>query len=267
MSAQPSTESQGQYIKANGLDIYYEEYGSGEPLILLHGGTQSSRLWQFLIPSFVEHFRVITPDSRGHGRTDNPSGELSYRTMADDIHAFADALGVVHPCILGFSDGAQIALELGMSYPDFARALVAVGAFYKFSEGYFTSLLALGIEGPSQFNDEQVQLNRPELIEYWQTEHARADDPTYWRKLLQQVSVLFCTPLDYTPEEFARITGPILIVLGDRDSYIPVEQALEMYRMIPNAELAIVPNSPHGGPLTHVGALPTYLDFFKRHLT
>jgi pimeloyl-ACP methyl ester carboxylesterase len=73
--------------------------------------------------------------------------------------------------------------------------------------------------------------------------------------------------LDYTPEEFGQITVPILIMQGDRDSFIPVEQAVEMYRMIPNAELAIVPNASHGGPLTQDSALPTILDFLKRHST
>src|SRR3954465_12078207 len=104
MSTQLPTESQGQYVQANGLTIHYEEYGSGKPLILLHGGTQTSKLWTPLIPSFAQHFRVITPDSRGHGRTDNPAEEMSYQVMADDMVAFATALEIAHPFVLGFSD-------------------------------------------------------------------------------------------------------------------------------------------------------------------
>jgi pimeloyl-ACP methyl ester carboxylesterase len=187
--------------------------------------------------------------------------------MADDVATFASALGVAHPLILGFSDGGQIALELGMRYPSFARVLAMVGAFYKFSERYFEFVRAMGMEGPNNVNFEQTQQDHPDVIAYWQAEHARSDDPAYWQKLIKQLSVLWYTPVDYTPEDFELITAPTLIMLGDRDGAIPVAQAVEMYQMIPKAELAIVPNADHGGPLTHVGTLPTVLDFFKRHST
>jgi pimeloyl-ACP methyl ester carboxylesterase len=89
------------YIEANGLRVYYEVYGEGEPLLLLHGGTATSRSWASHLPAFTEHFRVFAPDSRGHGRTDNPTGELGYRAMADDVAALVDALGLRRPLILG----------------------------------------------------------------------------------------------------------------------------------------------------------------------
>ena len=104
----------GHYVEANGLKIYYEEYGSGEPLVLIHGGTVNSSMWETQVPVFAQHFRVITPDSRGHGRTDNPRGELSYRLMAEDAAAFIKALGLTKPLICGYSDGGQITLEIGM---------------------------------------------------------------------------------------------------------------------------------------------------------
>src|SRR5918998_344841 len=106
----------GTYIEANGLRVYYEVYGEGEPLLLIHGGTATSRSWASHLPAFTEHFQVFAPDSRGHGRTDNPTGELSYRVMADDVAA----LGLQRPLVLGYSDGGRIALELGMRYPGLA---------------------------------------------------------------------------------------------------------------------------------------------------
>jgi pimeloyl-ACP methyl ester carboxylesterase len=84
----------GMYIEANGLEVYYEAYGEGEPLMLIHGGTATSQSWASHLPAFTEHFEVFTPDSRGHGRTDNPTGELGYRVMADDAAALIDALGL-----------------------------------------------------------------------------------------------------------------------------------------------------------------------------
>ena len=111
---QVAPSQNGKYVKANGVNIYYEEYGSGEPLVLLHGGMGASNDFEHLIPAFSKQFRVITPDSREHGRTDNPSGNFSYRLMADDVAAFINALNLSQPSICGWSDGGQIALELGM---------------------------------------------------------------------------------------------------------------------------------------------------------
>jgi pimeloyl-ACP methyl ester carboxylesterase len=82
----------GKYVQANGINIHYEEYGEGAPLILLHGGTSTLAEWQAHIPSFAPHFHIYALDSRAHGKTDNPSGRLSYRMMADDVAAFIKAL-------------------------------------------------------------------------------------------------------------------------------------------------------------------------------
>ena len=105
-------------IRANGLEIHYRELGQGPPLVLLHGGTLTSGSWASHLPIFAERFRVLAPDSRGHGKTRNPAGHLSYRQMADDIAAFIEALGLEKPMVLGYSDGGQVALELGLHYPE-----------------------------------------------------------------------------------------------------------------------------------------------------
>jgi pimeloyl-ACP methyl ester carboxylesterase len=165
MSTDGSSTEQGQYVKANGLDIYYQEYGTGEPLLLIHGGTITSNSWQAHAPSFAQHFRVIAPDSRGHGRTRNPTGEFSYRLMADDMAVFVQALSLNKPLICGFSDGGQIALEIGMCYPYLAKALVVGGAWYKFSERYCNVLKEWGIEGPGIVDIAQIQKSTPGLVE------------------------------------------------------------------------------------------------------
>jgi len=79
----------GTHIEANGLQVYYEVHGEGKPLLLIRGGTATSQASASHLPAFAEHFRIFTPDSRGHGNTDNPTGELGYRAMADDVAAFA----------------------------------------------------------------------------------------------------------------------------------------------------------------------------------
>jgi pimeloyl-ACP methyl ester carboxylesterase len=269
MSTEGNATSQGQYAQANGLEIYYEEYGSGEPLLLPHGGTLTAHSWQAHAPLFAQHFRVIAPDSRGHGRTRNPSGELSYRLMADDMAAFVQALGLNKSLLCGYSDGGQIALEFGMHYPDLAKALVVCGAWYKFSEGYCNGLKGWGLEGPGVVDMVKLQTNMAGAVEFWQTEHAPLGGPDAWQTLLRSIATMWWTPLNYTATDFEKITSPTLILLGDRDEFIPVEEAVEMYRFIPQAELAILPNANHGETVSGSSGvnplfLNTVLDFLLR---
>jgi len=265
---QPELNStqKGRFVRANGLNIFYEEYGSGTPLILLHGGTVSSNMWRPFLPSFVSHFRVITPDSRGHGKTNNPSGGLSYHLMAEDIAAFIQALKLTRPLILGYSDGGQIALELGIRYPGLTGALVLGATEYKISETSINFFKAMGFEKPGMVNIEQIQRDHPELITLLKGEHVRVDEPDYWKTLLKQYSILWWSPPGYTADDFHKITEPTLVLQGDRDEIVELEQAIEMYRFIPNAELVILPNSRHSSPNAKLLA-EAVLDFFLRHST
>ena len=267
MSLEEGTSmQQGRYIAANGLDIYYEEYGEGEPLLLLHGGTATVQSWQQHIPAFAPHFRVIALDSRGHGKTNNPAGELSYSMMAADVAAFIQALDLEKPLVLGYSDGGQIALELGMRYPDLASALVLGGTCYKFPEQYFEALKGFGVVPSGAVTVERMQIESPEWVEYLKTEHARADDSDYWQTLMKQISSLWWNVQDYRIEDLEKITAPTLIILGDRDEGAGLEQAVEMYRYIPNAELAVLPNADHGTAFGEL-SIPLMLDFLMRHNT
>lgn len=255
---------QGHYVQANGLNVYYEEYGSGKPLILLHGGTVTSQMWQPFLSFFVPHFRVITPDSRAHGKTNNPSGELSYHLMADDVIAFIQALNLTEPLVFGYSDGGQIALEIGMRYPNIPAALVVGAAWYKFSETYINFLKRVGFEGLGMVNFEKIQSHAPEWVSVLKTEHTHTDDSDYWQTLLKQISIMWWTPLDYTADDFHKITAPTLVLIGDRDGTIEIEQAVDMYQLIPNAELVVLPNTNHFSALNEYST-KLVLDFLVRH--
>lgn len=234
------------HVSANGLQMYYEAYGEGYPLILLHGGTATVSSFHDQIPAFVKDFRTIAIDSRGHGKTDNPARELSYATMADDVAAFIRVMSLNAPIVLGFSDGAQIALELGLRHPGLARALVLGGAYYRFSKQYQDGLRSFGFEGPQEDGGTAHVREVPEeWADYLRQEHAREGDPDYWKTLMDQIAILWWTPLNYTFEDFLKISVPTLIVSGDREEASEVEQSVEMYRMIPKAELFIVPNAGH----------------------
>lgn len=247
-------------VEANGLKMYYQEVGTGDPVILLHGGTATGNSWQDHVQAYAKHFRVIAPDWRGHGKTNNPGGQFDYHTLADDIVAFAQALGLNKPFICGYSDGGQITLDLGIRHPDVAGGLGIGGACYKFTDLYFNNLRNMGFVAPGDVKTDQMD---DDWRGYLETEHQRDDDPEYWKTLVKQISHMWWRPLDYTEDDLRKITAPTLITLGDRDG-VEVEQMVEMYRLMPRAELGIIPHADHGGG---VGELykNMVLEFLLRH--
>jgi pimeloyl-ACP methyl ester carboxylesterase len=240
MAAVVGTPQAGQYVRANGLEIYYEEYGSGQPLLLLYGGTQTHSLWEQHIPILAQHFRVITPDSRGHGKTVNPMSTLSYRMMADDTAALIEALGLEQPLVCGFSDGGRICLEMGTNYPGLAKAYVVNGASYRWSEALLRETKQMGLESPGIVNFERFEQYDPRWVLHLQQQYES------WHDILIQISHMWLAPWDHTDEDLRKIGEPTLLLAGDRDDLgLPVEYAVHMYRTIPKAELAIAPNSGH----------------------
>lgn len=254
----------GHYVRVNGMDMFYEDYGVGRPLILLHGGRSTSQTWQPFLPILTPHFRVITPDSRAHGRSNNPTGVLSYRLMANDIAAFIQALNLVKPFVFGYSDGGQIALELGMHYPTIPEALVIGAAWYKFSPIYLNTMKSAGFESPGEVNFGRIQTESPEWVEEMKRDHVSSVDPDYWQTLLKQISVMWWTALDYTRKDFQKIVAPSLVLLGDRDGIIELQQAVDMYQFIPNAELFIIPKADHFTAPCEL-SMRIVLDFLLRH--
>lgn len=236
-----------KYIEANGLSIYYEEYGQGEPLVLLHGGTVTGDFnWNVpgITPVLAEHYHVFLPDSRGHGKTNNPAGKLSYAMMADDMAAFIQALGLEKPIIGGWSDGAQIALELGMRYPELTKGLIIGAAWYRFTDQYIELLENWGMTEKVNFEEAEKTPFFTNFIETWKNLHGE----DHWREMVQECAKMFWTPLDYTAADFQKVDVPALVLLGDRDQAIPVEVGFEMYQMFPKGELSIVPNGEHNIP-------------------
>ncbi len=258
--------NRGNYVTANGISIYYEEYGSGRPLVLLHGGTQTSASWHEYLPLFTPHFRVITPDSRGHGRTNNPAAALSYRLMAADIASFLHALDITAPLLLGYSDGGQIALQLAMDYPGIASAYAAGGIYYQLTGSILKFIKSMGFIAPGIVDYGIMGREDPDSVSSLSADHVWSDDPDYWQKLLEQLSLMWWIPLDYTEEDFKKIREPFLILAGDRDQFCPVQQAVDMYRFIPHSELAVFPNATHSTAISET-TLPVVIDFFQRHVS
>src|SRR3954463_6055291 len=119
----------GRWIQINGARLYCDDRGAGPPIVLIHAGLISRAIWEPLLPALIDDFRVITPDSRGHGRSTNPSGELSYGQIAADVAALITALELDRPVVGGYSDGGQVALEIGARHPEAAGGFI-IGAAY-----------------------------------------------------------------------------------------------------------------------------------------
>jgi pimeloyl-ACP methyl ester carboxylesterase len=246
MKPSQSLNDQGTYVQVNGLRMYCETYGEGMPVILLHGGLETCQMWAPVIPLFSQHYQVITPDTRGHGRTKNPSGKFSYPLLAEDIKLFIDALELQDSLIAGYSDGGQIALEMAMNYPGLARGYM-IGAIFNSMTAEWRQMMQgpLGFDGPGVVDfDRMIQMNA-EFIPPLEQKHDVFHEPGYWKNLLTQVSQAWWEPPAHIQADFAKITEPVLFWCGDQDVFCPPEQSLEMYRMVKNAELAIIPNADH----------------------
>ena len=229
-------------IDVNGFQLYYEERGGGEPLLLLHGGTGIGADWQHVFTGGdPAGFRVIVPDARGHGRSTNPSRAFTFRQAALDAFALLDHLGIPRVKAIGLSLGAKTLLHMATQQPKRIDAMVLVSA-----TPYF----------PAQVRAAMAQLSADAFDEAaWaaqRTRHVRGDDQT--RMLFDQMRGLkdHDDDMAFTPTLLATISARTLIVHGDRDPLYPVELAMEMYRAIPASALWVVPSGGHGpifGPL------------------
>src|SRR5689334_16339062 len=128
MSRTTDTKAAGSYADVNGIKLYYEIHGTGQPLVLLHGGLGSGEMFGPVLAQLAEHHRVIVPDLQGHGRTADIDRPIDIRLMADDIAALIDHLGLEKPDLVGYSLGGGVALHTAAKYPAKVRRLVAVSA-------------------------------------------------------------------------------------------------------------------------------------------
>lgn len=260
--AEPAATA-GRYVDAGGLSVWYTDQGQGPPLILVHGGLATGEImWnRRVVDDLARTYRVLIPDSRGHGRTDNPAGTLGYDQMADDVVAFAQALDIDRPLVLGYSDGAQVALELGLRHPGFPLAMVIGGVVTGQSEAYRQTLRELGFPEPGKVDPAQVERAMGSFYETIRTahHHARGDDGL--RVYLRQISELWHSVPEYTDAQLASIPTPSLVITGDRDG-ASVDDSLRLFRLLPRGELAVVPNADHGA-----GEKPVFWELVKDFLS
>ncbi len=228
--------AQGKIVSVNGMEMYYEIHGQGEPLVLLHGFAESSQGWIPFIEDFSKHFQLIIPDLRGHGRSTNPNPTeiFSIRQAAQDVLALLDHLDITEFKTIGLSLGAVTSLHMSVLQPERVDAQVLVGGTTHFPE-----------ECRNIMRNMPVEMYPEAAWEYYRKIHKNGDEQI--RLLLSQFSK-FADSYDdtnFTPQDLSIISAKVLIVHGDRDAYIPVSIPAEMHKSIPKSYLWIRPNAGH----------------------
>jgi pimeloyl-ACP methyl ester carboxylesterase len=226
----PKADASG-YAPVNDIQMYYAIYGAGEPLILLHGGLGHSDVWGNQIPVLAQHFKVITADSRGHGRSTRSAQPYSYALMASDVIALMDYLKIDKASILGWSDGGIIGLDIAMNHPERLNRLFAFGA-------------NTNVAGLRPDIDKNPVFSK--YIEVAGQDYARlSKTPKEYDAFVAQISQMWATQPDYKPEQLAKISVPVAIADGEHDEAIRQEHDVEMAKAIPGAKLVILPGVSH----------------------
>lgn len=240
------SQEAGNYVSVNGLDMYYEDHGTGQPLVLLHGAFSAiGTSFGNILPELAKTRRVIAFEMQGHGRTADIDRPLSMEQMADDTASALRQLGIENADFFGFSMGAGIALQVAIRHPEVVRKLVLASVTYKL-DGVHPGLM----EGLAEM--------KPELMHGspWYEEYVRiAPRPEDFATLFAKKTQMDREVRDLPAEAIEAIEAPTLIIIGDSDIVRP-EHAVEMFRLLgggvmgdlaglPSSQLAILPGTTH----------------------
>ena len=228
---EPIHSDRSAQANANGISIHYAVYGQGSPVVLLHGGLANADYWGNQIRALAPHHTVIVLDSRGHGRSSRDLRPYSYDLMADDVVALMDVLKVPKADIVGWSDGAILALDLAMRYPG------RVGKIFAFAANTVTS----GVKDDVEKNPTFAAFIRRAGREY----EAYSATPKEYDAFVQQISKMWASQPNWTDAKLEAITAPVLVVDGDHDEAIKREHTEYIASIIPRAGLLILPNVSH----------------------
>ncbi|WP_455169230.1 alpha/beta fold hydrolase [Aegicerativicinus sediminis] len=235
----------GRFVETNGVSIYYEELGSGEPLLLLHGFTMTHEVWKPYIEDLGEHYRLIIPDLRGHGRSTNPSNTFTHKFSGEDMYGLMDALEIENFKAIGHSSGAMTLTHMATKDTTRIASMVLIG-----STTYF----------PEACRVIQRSVNMESMDENWfnYMKHLHPGGEDQIRKLLGQFRGMaeYYDDMNFTTPYLSTITAETLIIHGDRDEFFSVDIPAQSYKAIQNSYLWIIPNFGHSMPSPE-GALGT----------
>lgn len=265
LNAQQPKPTASGYAPVNGIKIYYEVYGEGRPIVLLHGAFMTiAGNWSELIPELSKTRKVIAIDFQGHGRTQFSNRPLSDTALASDVAGVMDYLKIDSADVAGYSMGGSVAYAFAIKNPKRLRKLVIISSTYK-STGWLPE-----VNEAFKTWTPEIFLNSPLKEAY----NAVAPDTAKWPNFIDQMIAFAKTPFDLGDSNIAKITAPVLIISGDNDGVDKVELA-KTYQLLgggvsadlapmPKSQLAIVPAQSHVSLMEQTATILNYMGNFLK---
>jgi len=256
--------SNSGYAPVNGIKIYYEVYGEGRPMVLLHGAFWTINMnWGQLIPELSKSRKVIAIELQGHGHTRYSDRKLSFPTLASDVEGVMDYLKVDSADVAGFSMGGSVAYQFAVQTPKRLRKLVIISSTYK-SSGWLPE-----VSNAFKGFKPEFFTNSPMKAAY----DAVAPDKTKWIPFLEQMIAFAGQPFDFGDANISKISVPVLIISGDNDGLDKIELAktykllgggvsFDLTQTMPKSQLAIVPSQGHVSLMMQTTTILNYLNSF-----
>jgi len=221
----------GHYVQSKDAKIYYEVYGKGQPIVLLHGGLFGSTVEMArIIDSLSVDFQVIAVSTRGHGKSEIGTEPLTLEQRANDALTVIREVTSEKVTLLGFSDGGYTAYKFGSMYPDKVKKMIVIGA----------GVLYPGLRDFNFNFNQAMEMD----TEFWAQQRALMPEPNRLKEVFQQIATCY-SQITVGTELLSTIKCPVLVMAGDRDESNSVQNLLNAALLIPNHQLAIIPNAGH----------------------
>jgi pimeloyl-ACP methyl ester carboxylesterase len=242
----------GHYIKSGDAKIYYEVYGKGDPVLVLHGGIFGStfEMYHFIDSLKINH-QVIAVSTRGHGKSELGNQPHTYPLKAKDAATVLSAVTKDSATVLGFSDGGYTCYMLASLYPAKVKKLVVVGAGER-HPGDTPNAITV---------DQAFQLDKP----FWDQQLGLMPEPKRVQELFTRVQDEFNTKLVADEKLFSTIKCPVLVMVGDHDNFVSVEHAALAAKFIPKGQLSVIPGAGHGAFLEKWPVAWAAVTYFLNH--
>jgi len=231
--APPRADKTG-LVPVKGSKIHFAVYGAGPALVLLHGGLGNGGHWGGQITAFAKYFKVIAIDARGHGRSQPSKQAYSYALMADDVRAVLNHLGLGKTSLVGWSDGGNTALDFAIRYPEAVTKLFVFGANFAPS----------GVKSPPKGSGTFGLYRKRARADYL----ALAPKPKNYRRLVKRLSRMWASQPRFTAAQLGAITAPVGVCVGEYDEIIRPAHTRKLVKLVPGAELIVVPGLSHFAP-------------------